>query len=62
MLPTLPLMNDAGEQEEIGNEKERSKKLEVMLSGSQVQTADIELNGMLEPFLSHDGELKKQRK
>ena len=59
MLPTLPPMNDAGEQEEIGNEKERSKKVEVMLSRSQVQTTDIELNGMLRPFLSHDGELKK---
>ena len=61
MLPMFPLMNEAREQEEIGNDKDRSKKVEQMLSGSQVQTADIELNGMLEPFLSYVGEPKKQR-
>jgi hypothetical protein len=55
-------MNDAGKQEEIGNEKERSKKVEVMLLRSQVQTADIDLNGMRGPFLSYVGEPKKQRK
>jgi hypothetical protein len=58
----LPLMNEVGEQEEIGNDKETSKKVELLSLGSQVQTADIELNGMLEPFLSYVGEPKKQRK
>ena len=58
----LPLMNEVGEQEEIGNDKDTSKKVELMSSGSQGQTADIELNGMLEPFLSYVGEPKKQRK
>ena len=49
-MPTLPLTNDAGEREEMGIEKEKEKKVVV---GSQVQTAaDIELNGMLEPFVS----------
>ena len=61
-MSRLPLMNDAGKQEEIGNEKETSKKVEVMLSRIQVQTADIELNGMRGPFLSYVGEPKKQRK
>ena len=61
-MPMLPLMNEEVEREEIENDKDTSKKVELLLSGSQVQTADIELNGMLEPFLSYVGEPKKQRK
>ena len=37
-------MNDAGKQEEIGNEKETSKKVEVMLSDSESKYRPPTLN------------------